>query len=422
MTSEKIYDRLNAWKRVYADFFSIHEWRDEQSLIWLIGALLLTFYATFSSWSLRPSITIEAVQGAAGICWPFFQSCTDWYVLHTLPIGYSQTTVYMLLFGIMAAVVYALYKKEYAGAHLGLTILFLWKVFVILLSLPISGPYDYYDTILLAVVLFLPYKLFFARFTFVFFYFICATIKFHAGWIVATYFTALNTGLPWIPDMLVPVAANIVIAEQVVGAWFLLSKNKLSQRITFIFYIFFHIYSGVFVVYRYPTSALPILLILFGSFYAPKEVPLDRRSIAGWTFIAILLFFQMIGYMIPGDQKLTLEGNAYGMYMFEANHQCISTKTPGNGKSEKTYSNSAWRRCDPYRTFFLLKKECARDPKTPIAWTFDHSINGDPFLRIVDVPNVCDLEYEPFSHNSWIRTEKDNPAQVGIPVRNIYAY
>jgi hypothetical protein len=84
-------------------------------------------------------------------------------------------------------------------------------------------------------------------------------------------------------------------------------------------------------------------------------------------------------------------------------------------------SASARSRCNPYTYWFTLKQYCEKKENVDrIAWTFDHSINGDPFLRIVDEQNVCNLEYKPFSHNDWIKRHSDNPEIIGTPARNVF--
>jgi hypothetical protein len=138
-----------------------------------------------------------------------------------------------------------------------------------------------------------------------------------------------------------------------------------------------------------------------------------------------MIALQFISNVIPGDEKLTLEGNKFGLYMFEANHQCISTvlTTYRDGTTTEKVSESATARgrCDPYRYWFRIHTTCKRNSDVvSVKWTFDHSINGGPFLRIVDVPDACTLSYSPIFHNSWIKTEYDNPQVMGFPVENIY--
>ena len=121
-----------------------------------------------------------------------------------------------------------------------------------------------------------------------------------------------------------------------------------------------------------------------------------------------------------------MEGNYYGMYMFEANHQCIANSTifSKNGEIISTdlkESISARNRCEAYEEFFRLKNICKMFPEIGrIELKFDHSINGGPFYRIIDEKNVCELDYKAFSHNKWIKTPEEGAKMTGYPVKNVY--
>jgi hypothetical protein len=410
----------------YRRIFSIEEIENSIVLQWMFGAMLFVFFIAFSSWIRSSAVTIEAVSAGAQRCWPYFQSCGDWYFLHSLPDGYSQTILYMFFFGLMVLIVFLMKYKEWVLAHILMSILFVWEVLLLFfLTNGLAGNYDYYHVILTFVLLFLPLKVFFLKLILVLFYFLAATIKIHDGWILGSYFTSLKTGLPIFPDALTPLITNFVIFMQIVGVWFLLSKNKVYQRLALFYFVVFHLYSGILVEYRYPATVLPTLLILFGPMYEWTKVPLHKRAIAGWILIASLFFFQSLPFMIAGDHKITLEGNKYGLYMFEANHQCISQTEIvfTDDKKEEKYkeSRSARNRCDPYARWFQLKQLCSRNPSIKsISWTFDHSINGGPFYRIVNTEDACQLSYKAFSHNEWIVTPQDGAQPVGTPVKNVY--
>jgi hypothetical protein len=256
-------------------------------------------------------------------------------------------------------------------------------------------------------------------------YFLSSTIKFDTGWILGSYFTSLQTGLPIFGNTLAPLFTNFVTLMELIGAWFLLGEKSVARTVAFTFFFIFHLYSGILIGYRFPVIALAMLVILFGVDYRRTRPPLTLRSLWGWGLAALIVFVQLYPVVfIPGDQKLTLEGNKYGFYVFEANHECISTvtvyRTDGSATTTVTESANARYRCDPYSYWFTEKQICLRDPTVVrIAWTFDHSIDGGPFYRIVDVPDLCALTYSPFTHNGWIRTPPAAPA-VGLPLKNIY--
>jgi hypothetical protein len=248
--------------------------------------------------------------------------------------------------------------------------------------------------------------------------------KIHPSWIEGGYFTALRTGLPFFSDWSVPIVTNAVILAEMIGSWFLLSRNLKLQRIAFIFFVLFHLYSGILVGYRYPATVLTFVLIVFGPWYRYTPIPLNKKALAGWIFISLLLCLQLSPKLIQGDEKLTMEGNKYGLYMFDANHQCYSEAIlylkDGSTRVRSNKSIIARDRCQPYEYWFHLKKICERDSTIDrIEWQFTHSINGGPFYQIVDVKNACNLTFNPIRHNEWIKTEKDSEI-MGYPVKNVY--
>ena len=411
----------------YHRIFSITEIEKSKVLQWIFGATLLSFLATFDNWIERLALTKTAYIENWHTCWPWFQNCGELYFLETLPYGYSQTIFYMVLFGIMLLISFLMWKKEWIAAHILISILLLWKVLVVfVLTYHLSGNFDYYHIILTFILLFLPFKLFFLKLVFVLFYFLSATVKIHESWILGTYFSALKTGFPIFPDTTIPIWTNLVIFMQIVGAWFLLSSNKILQRGALIYFVMFHLYSVILVEYRYPITVLPTLLILFGPLYQYTAVPLVKKAIPGFVLIVMLLLLQLSSVLIPGDEKITLEGNRYGMYMFEANHQCVSEITfhlkSGSSTIEREESTLARDRCDPYVRWFFIQQVCEREEEAlaSVSWTFDHSINGNAFYRIVDETDACTLEYHAFGHDEWIKTPKEGAEVIGYPVKNIY--
>ena len=403
------------------------EFAESKVLQWALGALTLIYLMVFDFWIKLPEISRSSIDYFIHSCPPYFQNCDSLYIFEALPEGYSQTFFYMLLFGVLIWVVYLLSEKRWREAQLILIPFFLWHaVNVLFLTDTFSANYEYYVIGYGLILLFFPHKEFFLKLLIVMFYFLSTVSKIHPSWIEGGYFNNLRTGLPLFPHWSIPFWTNMIIIAEMVGAWFLLSKHRLYQRLAIIFFATFHLYSGILVEYRYPTTVLPMLLILFGPWYRYHRVPLDRKSIIGWSFMALLVVLQFTPRLIiAGDEKLTLEGNKYGLYMFESNHQCISEATyfmsDGSTSTKTRINTSARIRCNPYTYWFPLKELCERGENIEkISWTLDHSINGDPFLRIVDEANVCDLEYNPIRHNEWIKTKENNPEVRGWPVMNLF--
>ena len=413
-----------AFFRWYERVCSIAEIETNKVLQWVMGATILSYFVTFGSWISSPDMTVDVYKSGAYLCWPYFQSCGQFYFLRTLPLGYSQSFFYMAIFVTLLAAIYCMYRRDWVLAHFALLPSFIWHFLgTFVLTMKLGGNYDYYLFIFGFTLLFLPYKEFFLKLFLVAFYFLSTFAKIHPAWVLGTYFSSLTTGLPLFPDWAIPLLTNSVIGMEMVGSWFLMSSRIIPQRIAVFYAAVFHLYSGLLVQYHYPVIVLPTLLILFGPMYRYTPVPLTRRSLIGWGVLTLLFVAQLTPILIPGDEKLTMEGDRYGLYMFDSNHQCISTAhvifKNGTSTSERSEKKDARNRCDPHREWFQLKTLCERDPSIDhISWTFDHSINGGPFLRIVDVPNACDLSYQPFSHNSWINYQ--DPAIIGTPVENGY--
>ncbi len=410
----------------YRRIFSIKEIEEHGILQLVFGATVFSYFIAFQTWVSGNAVTIDSVANGTYVCRAYFQECARFYFFQSLPEGYSQNIFYMFLFGTLLATAYFMYKQEWVKAHMALLPSYIWHASVTLFLTELGiGNYDYYLFIFATFILFVSHKEFFMKLVLVMFYFLSTSAKIHETWILGTYFSALKTGLPLFPDWSIPLFTNFVIFMEMVAAWFLMSRNVIVQRSVFVFFVVFHLYSGILVWYRYPATVLPTLFILFGPLYRFTPVPLDKRAITGWIAVILMFLSQMTPLAIYGDEKLTLEGNTYGMYMFEANHQCISTVNyvyaDGRVDARRTESASSRDRCDPYRMWFRMNTRCEHEEGLArVEWTLDHSVNGGPFLRIVDTQNACEVEYNPYTHNTWIKTERDNPAIIGYPVENIY--
>ncbi|MBY3301075.1 hypothetical protein HFO10_35220 [Rhizobium laguerreae] len=412
-TFGKVEERFVRWLRV-------DEISGDIALQWMAGAILLGFLITYNVWwGPFAGFGRDSVANGSHVCWPFFVTCEKLIWLTATPHGYSQATLFMGLFGIMAGCAYLMYKRDWAGVHVCLLVLFLFKLYFTLISVRTRGNFDYYHTTFCFLYLFAQDKKFFLRLSVVFLYFLSTVSKIHPSWVLGGYFAPMKLGLPIFPRGTELIMQNLVVAMEMVGAWFLLSGNKLLQRAVFIFFVTFHIYSGILVGYRYPATVLPPLLILFGPWFAPiRKIPLSQGSLVGWSFLLLLFIFQMIPVAIEGDEKLTMEGNFYGLYMFEANHQCFGS-FDRNGKVIKEFSSGNARiRCDIYDYWTRAKNVYCKNGEDKIGMVFNHSINGGPFREVVREQNICLLSYNAFSHNDWIKTEKTAP-YVGRPLQNV---
>jgi hypothetical protein len=325
----------------------------------------------------------------------------------------------MGIFAALFLLAWLIYYRRFVAAHVLMVVLFLYHTITTLVfSMTLAANADYYLIVWMGILLFASHKLFFLQFTAVLFYTLSTVVKLHEGWIGATYFSALIGGLPLFPEEWAVFLTNGVMLLEMVGVWFLFHPRARVRYPLLLLLTLFHLYSGLHVGWKFPTVVLPVIIALFGPLYTRARVPKDKASLCGWSIVVMLCVLQSISVLIPGDTKMTMEGNRYGpTFMYEANHQCISTLTQESGV-QRIESAKAWVRCDPYVYMVDAQRKCNFATGEPIAWTFDHAINGGPFLRIVDVPNVCALVYRPLHRNEWIRDVKDNPPIIRYPVKN----
>ena len=152
----------------YRRIFTIQEIENNSILQWVFGASILSYFLAFHAYINSATITIDTYLRGEHLCWPYFQSCGEWYFLRALPFGYSQTFLYMFLFGTFALIIYLMHRKEWVLAHMLLTISFLWHATVaFVLTYSVAGNYDYYLGIFTLILLFLPHKEFFLKLAFV---------------------------------------------------------------------------------------------------------------------------------------------------------------------------------------------------------------------------------------------------------------
>ncbi len=415
---------LQELKKKYYSIFNIYEIENSKTLQWVFGMSLFIFYLTFSNWEFLRTTTKSAIKEHSYICWQYFQNCSFLYIFQTLPEGISQNILYTILLIIIILTTYNIYKKNWIHAHFLLLILFIWKFYsMFIFSNILGGNYDYFHIFLTLLLLISPNKLNFLKLGLVFLYFCAGFIKINDGWILGSYFTSLQVGIPLIPNILIPLSSITVIIFETVLIWFLLSKNKKMKQIVLYFFITFHIYSGFFVMYRYPVTILPILILLFLFDKNEFKTPLNKKDLIGWTFIILLGIINIIPLTIPGDNNYTLENQKIGLYMFDANHQGIMNITThyinNSIKNEIIEKDSARYRFSPYRIWFKEKQKCSNKNISKISLVLWSSINGGPFYEIVNEDNICNLSFKFLEHNSWIKL-KNEANIIGYPVKNYY--
>lgn len=414
------------WGRRLLRWFHLDEWQNDGIVSAVLAVLLLVFAFSLSRWSTHPDITLKAIEQGSAVCPPYFQQCTSLYFLEG-GSSYSFMTWYAALFAVWMWAVVCWSQRWTLWLFMALLALYGWESFYLLvLSFTTRGNYDYYHLIFGMIALFLPNKRAFSQITFVLLYFLSATVKFNDGWLLGTYFSSLQEGMPLVPRRWIPVMTHGVIWLEMLGCWALLSSKPRIKNTALILFVLFHLYSTILVGFQYPITTLPLLLVLFaGAGSTPLRWTPMVKNVWGWLLLMLCFGLQFVAYTIPGERTITLEGNELGLYMFDANHQCASheqtIQTDGTLSASHKASTRAWYRCDPYATWYRLKHhQCALNTTHKVDWQFDHSINGSPFYRLVDTPNVCTTEYHWLQHQPWLRTPAQGAQAVGRSVQNHY--
>ena len=392
---------------------------ENQRLFW---ALLFGFTIAIFRWSFSDAMVKLSSPTMEHLCWPHYPDCTELAILQKRPEGYTQYLLYAVLLSSLAMSAWLGIRRRWT---LAVTCLFFIVVaagvieFFVTSSL--TANYYYWLFPISFGFLFSKDKAFVCQRVLVAQYLAAATLKLNDGWLLGTYFTSLDTGLPLIPGKAIPLATLSVIAMETAGAVSLLSSRRPVWQSSLFLLVAFHLYSTLFVGLTYPIVCLSVLLATFA--FGPVQATLKKfPPILAFLAIALTLSTVM-PFFQAGDRRMTLENNKYRFYMFEANHQCRSQITVYSHTGQPTVrrdyrTDSARRRCAPWAYLQNIQRTYCHDAQT-VVWKLDHSINGGPFFRIVDVDDACITEYKFIGDNPWIRNEND-AEQVGWPLQNNY--
>jgi hypothetical protein len=410
--------------RGYERFFSVDEIPRSRGLQGLYWALLVGFAVSFAGWLNSRAATHASTLDGWFFCPPWFQGCESWYPVSTLPESYGLETLFAILFATLTASAIAAYQSRWTLAHLLLWPATLWKLaYLGLFNYNVTFEFEYFHVPVVLAFLIVPRKLYFARRIWVLMCFLAAGMKFDDTWILGTYFTSLELGMPWVPDRLAIFACWAVIAMELVTPWLLLSPIRRRRLSALGIWLAFHVYSLILVGFEYPLYCVPVLLALFlPEPEADDHVPLRRkRELAGWAILAALFVLQSLPTLISGfDKKYTLQGKKFGVNMFIANYQCMNefqiSNSGGERRSEVRSSVSAVIRCDPYYWYHRLKWLCRQGQ---VDWRLLSSVNGGPFYEIVNQKNACALDYKIFAKNEWLRLPEEGAIIAGYPEKNV---
>jgi hypothetical protein len=327
-----------------------------------------------------------------------------------MPNGYSLGLLYAFLgLTVVLAGIFAVQRK-WGVACLLLAFLTFFKFFIVYVaSFNVPTNYNALAIIISAALLFPKEKTFSIKVLITLFYYVTIIYRIHPGYLSGDVFTSLAHGLPLIPKIFTPYSGALFIVTLILAPTALWIKNDSIRIAGFAILLFFHTATIAIVGFIYPLLSFSLL---FFAFYVQDEQFTLKRVLAyrPLLFISLIMITgQIFPLMIPGDHRLTGEGTKLGFYMYEANHQCTGylEAVYTNGTSNITpYSNGkAMGLCDPYLLWFDSRSVCERKEIERVGMLFDHSINGHPYIRLVDEENICNQNYSFLSHNTWINLD-----------------
>lgn len=378
------------------------------------------FFVAFYNWSYHSFGVIGET------CWPYFTNCDSIRWLPKRSESYLYIAQVSFLFFTLLLSGYYFIRKEWKLSLSIFAFLAAFKLFTFaVLTFRLPGNFEYFHLLPVAAFLFLRPRKESMQVLVASLFFLATTMKFHEAWILGTYFTSLKLGLPFIPDELVPIATNLVISLEIFAPWLLFSSNNFLRKLSIASITFFLIYSVLLVGIHYQSfSLLPFLgLFVFDDLSIRQETS-RRERIACLVVVCLVFLIHIPQFFVPKDNRYTMQSYRLGVWMFDSNHQCVSTikifNKNGTTEVSSYASNMAMNRCPAYPILEANQRLCKDnlDHITKISWTLDHSINGGPFYRIVDTDNACSLHYSHFLENDWLVSNPSDEHIVGYPRKN----
>ena len=401
--------------RPYADLFSVAEIEQSSLVRALYVALLIGFYATFDQVSPTRARTI-----GPAVPWPSFTSALWTWV----PMGpHAQGIFHIGLITLTVLAAFAVMARRWELGQLILLVLFVVKGWFIVVRADLWADCHLLHMMCAAIFVFGEDRLYWIRRFLVLFYVLSGAAKLSSGWTAGTYFSAIQGGLIFVPDRIIPLASNLALLVQLVISYFLLSTNWTLQRVSLCAFVLFNLYAVAFAGFLFPMIALPLLLVCFCPRVVPAEHPRHWKSLVPVALLGMILLAQGASFLSPHDPYLTNIGSRFALKSFDANHQFIvsQTVTFKDGSTDKTYAAGygANYKPEPALAYYQIKRLWCKKPNVvSVALQLDSSINGGPFYRVVDVPNMCSVAFHAFGANDWIKRSAEDAAVVGYPVKD----
>lgn len=375
----------------------------------------ITWTYGFRWYQISPSKILE--KEATAICWPYFQECYKYRFFSESQIDYILISY--LIASIICCLSFLRFEKFIKFAYYSSLALFIFKLIIFLSDYQIRANQHIIIFLVSIFYLFIPSKRTAIKFLIIGFYFWAGVLKMDKEWLTGAGIRQLEN--LWIPKPLVPVSLYGMLLVEILGSWFLLSKNKVIFYSTFSMVILSHIISWSIVVFFFPTIMFCLLSIFILDKIYPQKDKISWQSLILMGFICVM---QIIPYLKNGDPVLNGEFRHLSFNMFDAQPICKGEfkieKMDGtfiNLKLNQSFDEKFMKdergdvrfalriRCNPIVSFNRAKRFCRRHDIKSIGLVLDSKRKSDVnYTRKIDLKNVChsDIEYKNLTHNSWI--------------------
>jgi hypothetical protein len=405
----------------YFALFSLSELRDSRRLQAVFAASW--FLAIFDL--VRVSSPPDSLNDL--VCWSYLPNCRELFNFAGLSQSYAYPVWNAVLLALLVIAMAALVSRRWVAAHASLSVVILWKfLLAFVLVNAHTTNFELFHLIPSFVLLFARNKLASMRYAWALAYLFCARVKLDDGWILGTYFSSTKLGLPLIPESLIPLATNLVIAGEILFSVGLIWPNRKAQRTSFWAWTLFHLYSTTLVGFFYPVRCLAFLWTLFAFPRQEESAPAPSwLGLRTTLMVAVLCFVNFLPSWISPNSSATFEGLDYGFFMINSNYQCLHQvravgKDGSTGTSWSAGSTNPMTRCYPQDVLQRIQRDCEAAAKgSHTLWTFAESRNGGPFYELIHEEDACKLEYQAFTRNPWIHLPAEAPI-VGYPEKNSF--
>ncbi|HEX3934917.1 MAG TPA: hypothetical protein VHW43_09590, partial [Puia sp.] len=468
---EAARDRLAVIRHPLERFFNTREVDRDPRLKIILACLLSYYYLTFYNWwHWAPSLSTLGNTTFDYVPAPVLQNMR-WLVF----LNYGQTQVYMYFLGMLALLgLFSLFcLRSSLLAMCLLAILFVNKTYYYLDDIRLFHNFHHFHLFFTLVFLLSRDKLRFFRGALAVGYVMSAVVKFTPSWLQGEYFNSLPEKLPLFPKIswVVTVTGLSVVVMESLGPLIWFTSIGWLRRLSFAWFILFHLYSGLLVAFWYPSLMVPLVVAAFWRFDRPLQAGyrFSRRDLAPLIICALVIFAGLYHYFLRGNVLLTSEGRYYGFYMYDANKQVTfdteiskgnktwkfeifrpyqtgATEEPDRDLSGRiTYEfwqdgkllrksnlghpiedegqvvfNPSYfikiedrKYGDPYFYYFYARELMRRYHPDKMSLHLDIQINGRPeTTTLLDIPDFAKLNptYSPFRHNDWVLIPGTNSA------------